>query len=75
MNRHCAILRINKTSFQLEKIPLKTVRPFVMGNLVLEKVPGLKPSDKKGIGQCITQKVFKKCSFMSTDTRLDKRSL
>jgi double-strand break repair protein MRE11 len=45
--KHVAILQINKLEFSMEKLRLKTVRPFQMSEVVLSDVEGLSPSDGK----------------------------
>ena len=37
MKKHVGILNIKGTSYQLEKIPLKSVRPFVNDEVILAK--------------------------------------
>jgi double-strand break repair protein MRE11 len=50
------ILYITGTDFKLEKIPLKTVRPFITEDVVLQAQPGLRPTDEKGMLHFLTNK-------------------
>jgi double-strand break repair protein MRE11 len=51
------ILTISDKSFELEKIRLKTVRPFVMDAIVLAKL-GLQANDQRKIENAIKEKVY-----------------
>ncbi|KAJ3258944.1 Double-strand break repair protein mre11a [Boothiomyces macroporosus] len=57
--KHIGILKITGQEFQLEKIKLKTVRPFVMDNVELSKVDGLDPGDKDSVALFLRRKVSK----------------
>lgn len=50
----CLIL---ETEFQLEKIRLKTVRPFVIDEIVLSEVRGLDKDDKTAVNAILQKKV------------------
>ncbi|KAJ3216002.1 Double-strand break repair protein mre11a [Dinochytrium kinnereticum] len=43
--------------FELEKIPLQSVRPFVMDEIILSKVPSLRLNDEKKIMKILSEKV------------------
>ena len=47
VQKQAAILKITGKQFQCETIPLKTVRPFVMKNMVLQDEPGMKSLARK----------------------------
>lgn len=51
------ILHVRGHEFQLEKIPLKSVRPFVMETLVLANVKKFDKLDQAGVERVITEKV------------------
>ena len=51
-------MTITGVEFQLEKIPLKTVRPFVMDQLVLAHVQDLDVTDKFQVQEAISEKVL-----------------
>ncbi|RKP05540.1 Mre11 DNA-binding presumed domain-containing protein [Thamnocephalis sphaerospora] len=55
--KHVGLLHIQGTKFTMEKIPLRTVRPFVMQDVSLSAVHGLRPSDEKGVAEYLTDKV------------------
>ncbi|KAJ3270534.1 Double-strand break repair protein mre11a [Terramyces sp. JEL0728] len=57
--KHVGILKITGQEFQLEKIKLKTVRPFIMDNVELSKVEGLDPGDKDSVSLYLRRKVAK----------------
>ena len=48
LTRHVAVLSITGKEFHVEKIRLKTVRPFIMKDIILSEVPQFakKASDK-----------------------------
>ena len=57
--RHIGILTIrNSKDFRIEKIRLKTVRPFVMDEVVLKEVNYLRPTDLKGVNDFLVDKVI-----------------
>ncbi|ORZ34906.1 Metallo-dependent phosphatase-like protein [Catenaria anguillulae PL171] len=55
--KHVAVLKIFKSSFEIDKIPLRTVRPFLMDDLILSDVPGLVANDAKGAHRAITKRI------------------
>lgn len=55
--KHVAILQINKLEFSMEKVRLKTVRPFQMSEVILSNVEGLSPSDGKKCHQHLVEEV------------------
>ncbi len=56
-NRHVGILKVNGKDFELSTVPLKTVRPFFIEDIVLREVPELRPGDNKGVMRYLTKKV------------------
>lgn len=56
--KHVAILSIHERDFHLSKIRLKSVRPFVMDDIVLKDVPGLSPADKSAVSEFVENKVY-----------------
>lgn len=54
--KHVGILSIQGSSFQLEKIRLSTVRPFVMQDIILAD-EHLNPFDNKSVETCLTRRV------------------
>ncbi|RKP22236.1 Metallo-dependent phosphatase-like protein [Syncephalis pseudoplumigaleata] len=56
-NRFVGLLKVQGTRFKLRKLPLQTVRPFIMKDVVLANVDGLRPSDEKGILRYLTNTV------------------
>lgn len=40
--RHVGLLEVDGKDFRIDKIPLKTVRPFVMNDIILQTIPELK---------------------------------
>ena len=54
--RHVGILYIKDTTFRMEPVPLKTVRPFVMDTVLLSKT-GIHPRDDKQIVTYLVEKV------------------
>lgn len=55
--RNVGILHIRGQEFQLEKIPLKSVRPFVMETLVLANIKKFDKMDQAGVERVVTEKV------------------
>ncbi|KAL1925579.1 uncharacterized protein VTP21DRAFT_462 [Calcarisporiella thermophila] len=55
--KHVAILKIQGKNYELEKIRLKTVRPFVMEEVVLSEVEGLEPNDDQSVEEYLVNKV------------------
>ncbi|KNE57270.1 DNA repair protein (mre11) [Allomyces macrogynus ATCC 38327] len=53
VEKHVAVLRIHQTSFELEKIRLTSVRPFVIRDLVLGAIDGLREGDMKAATKLI----------------------
>ena len=47
VEKHVAVLEITGKEFQSEAVPLKTVRPFVMKEIILQDQPGMKKIAKK----------------------------
>lgn len=63
--RHVALLKIEGKEFQMEPIPLRTVRPFVIEQVVLNEVAdeeGLDITDQMEISKYLKAKVT--CSFL-----------
>ncbi|KAF9181913.1 Double-strand break repair protein mre11a [Haplosporangium sp. Z 767] len=54
--KHVAILKISKGKFNIQKIRLKTVRPFVMSDVVLSDHQ-LDPTDQQKVNSFISRKV------------------
>lgn len=50
------MLKINKKNFKLDRIPLKTVRPFIIDEVVLSDT-SLDPSDEEDLSIFLKQKV------------------
>lgn len=50
------LLKINKKNFKLDRIPLKTVRPFIIDEVVLSDT-SLDPSDEEDLSIFLKQKV------------------
>ncbi|KAL5034892.1 meiotic recombination, variant 2 [Batrachochytrium dendrobatidis] len=55
--KHIGILSIQGTTFAVEKIRLKSVRPFVMDEVVLQKVSHLYTKDQAAVNEYLQQKV------------------
>ena len=55
--KHVGILRITNRNYTLTKVRLKTVRPFIMDEIVLKDCDGLRPNDLKAIERVLTTKV------------------
>ncbi|KAL7746139.1 meiotic recombination [Sorochytrium milnesiophthora] len=55
--KHVALLSIHDTSFELEKVRLRSVRPFIMDELVLSADTGLRPTETKRIQAYIVDRV------------------
>jgi double-strand break repair protein MRE11 len=51
------LLRITGRGFEIEKLKLKTVRPFVMKEVVLKEVPLLDPLDNTAVSAFLQRKV------------------
>jgi len=56
--RHVRLLRIRGQEFNIKKIKLKTVRPFLMEDIVLEEISSLKHSDSEEISTYLAGKVL-----------------
>ncbi|CAG8539450.1 7967_t:CDS:10, partial [Racocetra fulgida] len=56
-NRHVAKLNIIGDQFELKKIRLRTVRPFVIGELSLKDVEGLDPTKTSAVNAYLITKV------------------
>ncbi|KAG0001025.1 Double-strand break repair protein mre11a [Entomortierella chlamydospora] len=54
--KHVAILKICKGKFNIQKIRLQSVRPFVMGDVTLSE-HGLDPNNEKKVSSFISKKV------------------
>nr|KAJ3420225.1 meiotic recombination [Polyrhizophydium stewartii] len=54
---HVGILSIKGTTFAIEKVRLRTVRPFVMDEVVLDSVPELYAKDQTAVNEFLQQKV------------------
>ncbi|RKO84774.1 Mre11 DNA-binding presumed domain-containing protein, partial [Blyttiomyces helicus] len=57
VEKHVGILEIKGTDFQLEKIRLKTVRPFIMDEVVLKDETDLRPTDTAMVDAFLKDKV------------------
>lgn len=57
VHRHVAIIKLHKTTMQVEKVRLRTVRPFVMADLVLADIPRIRSNDMKTAQKHITQRI------------------
>ncbi|KAH6561363.1 hypothetical protein BASA62_009872 [Batrachochytrium salamandrivorans] len=55
--KHVGILSVQGTVFAVEKVRLKTVRPFIMDEVILSKVPGLYAKDQGTVNEFLHQKV------------------
>ncbi|KAJ3277861.1 Double-strand break repair protein mre11a, partial [Borealophlyctis nickersoniae] len=55
--KHVALLRIKGTEFQMQKIRLKTVRPFILDEVALKDVSGLRPTDLRMVNEFLHDKV------------------
>ncbi|KAL2918977.1 meiotic recombination [Polyrhizophydium stewartii] len=55
--KHVGILSIKGTTFAIEKVRLRTVRPFVMDEVVLDSVPELYAKDQTAVNEFLQQKV------------------
>jgi double-strand break repair protein MRE11 len=60
--KHVAILKICKGKFNIQKIRLQSVRPFIMSDLNLSDHQ-LDPRDQQKVNSFISKKVKKKPSF------------
>jgi double-strand break repair protein MRE11 len=52
------LLRITGRSFEIEKIRLKTVRPFIMDSVVLKNIDDLDPLDTTAVNAFLQEKVL-----------------
>lgn len=55
--RHIALLEIYQEQFRLKPIPLKTIRPFILEDVVLSG-EDLDPDDQEAVIQFLTEKVY-----------------
>ncbi|KAI9100674.1 putative nuclease Mre11 [Phlyctochytrium arcticum] len=55
--KHIGLLKIRGSDFKLEKIRLKKVRPFVLDEVSLKTVEGLRPTDQKAVNAYLQDKV------------------
>ncbi|RKP13567.1 Metallo-dependent phosphatase-like protein, partial [Piptocephalis cylindrospora] len=55
--KHVALLEIKGRSFRLKKLPLRTVRPFVMDNVCLSEQKGLRPTHPASVEAFLKTKV------------------
>ncbi|OZJ02139.1 hypothetical protein BZG36_04801 [Bifiguratus adelaidae] len=55
--KHIGILKITNKEYELETIPLRTVRPFKLEEVILSEVDGLRPSDTKGVQKYLVTQV------------------
>ncbi|KAI8818933.1 DNA repair protein rad32 [Fimicolochytrium jonesii] len=55
--KHVAILRISGSDFNLEPVRLRTVRPFIMDDVVLQDIEDLRPKDEKMVNQFLQERV------------------
>lgn len=65
-NRHVALLQIQGKEFRLEPLPLRTVRPFVIDEVVLIEAAeeeGFDVSDQIEVGKFLKKKVTSRCLF------------
>ena len=56
-SRYVGILQVHKKSFKMEKVPLKTVRQFLMDDIVLGETC-IKPYEDEQVLSYLTEKVF-----------------
>ncbi|KAJ3044688.1 Double-strand break repair protein mre11a [Rhizophlyctis rosea] len=54
--KHVAMLKIKGDQFQLEKVRLKTVRPFIMDEVILKDERNLRPTDQKAVNTFLQEK-------------------
>ncbi|KAI9594350.1 Mre11 DNA-binding presumed domain-containing protein [Syncephalis fuscata] len=67
------LLKIKGTRFKMQKLPLQTVRPFIIKDVILSNVGGLRPSDEKGVMNYLTKTVNKMIDTAHTEWK-DNRS-
>jgi len=67
--RHVALLKIQGTEFELTPIPLRTVRPFVMDEILLTEVAeeeGFDLTDQMEVAKYLKLRVSHKCISIHT---------
>ncbi|KND04585.1 DNA repair protein (mre11) [Spizellomyces punctatus DAOM BR117] len=55
--KHVGLLSISGSEFKLDRIRLKKVRPFVMDEVILKEVEGLRPTDQNMVNEFLQDKV------------------
>ncbi|KAJ3005189.1 Double-strand break repair protein mre11a [Thoreauomyces humboldtii] len=55
--KHVAILKITGQSFRVEPIRLRSVRPFIMDEVSLKDINGLRPTDQKAVNEFLQERV------------------
>ncbi|TPX61200.1 hypothetical protein PhCBS80983_g01238 [Powellomyces hirtus] len=55
--KHIAILKITGMDFQIQPIRLRTVRPFVMDEVILQAIEGLRPGDQNMVNDFLQDRV------------------
>jgi double-strand break repair protein MRE11 len=74
--KHVVILEITQKNMQIIPVPLKTVRPFLIRDIVLrEVVPRLEPMNSKAINQFLCAQVEELLSVAADDWREKQWSL
>ncbi|TPX67344.1 hypothetical protein SpCBS45565_g03855 [Spizellomyces sp. 'palustris'] len=55
--KHVGLLSISGSEFKLDRIRLKKVRPFVMDEVILKEVEGLRPTDQNMVNEFLQDRV------------------
>ena len=66
MKRHVALLQIHHKEFELKPLPLRTVRPFMLGDVVLAEAAeedGFDVSDQIAVGKFLRERVSVAISY------------
>ncbi len=61
VQKHIGILEIHGDLFKFEKIPLKSIRPFVIDHIVLSNIKDIEPNDRRAVEDYVTEKVIFIC--------------
>ncbi|KAI9140373.1 Metallo-dependent phosphatase-like protein [Paraphysoderma sedebokerense] len=56
-SKHIGLFKIHKQGFRFEKIRLRSVRPFILDEIMLSAVDGLHPSNTKKLNEFLVNKV------------------
>ena len=70
LRRHVGILEIKGSHFQLEPVRLKTVRPFIMDEVVLKDEKTLRPTDHKRVNAFLQDRVRASLRFARNGLRI-----